>query len=163
MLIVTLVFFALSIGFWGWMRLIASHGGSSVQRHVLERWNYTLREFMSIRNSPDDREIYLSLLFPWDVFFMISFGIFLAAGSVAAANSMKFPYVIVWAIVPFLYVLADFTENYVLYHMLTAQTDPESLITLAHGITRAKWVLVTAAILQLVLLFAASRAYRPSP
>jgi hypothetical protein len=163
MLIVTLAFFALSIGFWGWMRLIASHGSSSVQRHVLERWDYTFQEFMEIRSSPEDRNLYLSLLFPWDVFFMISVGLFLALGSIAAANSMKLPYVIVWAILPFLYVLADFTENYILYHMLTAETDPGSLITLAQGITRAKWVLVTAAILQLILLFVASRAYRPSP
>jgi hypothetical protein len=157
MLIVTLVFFALSIVSWICMRRIASKGSSSVQRHVLERWNYTEQEFMDIRNSPEDKEIYLSLLFPWDVFFMVSVGLFLAFGSIAAANSMKLPCVIVWAIVPFLYVLADFTENYVLYHMLTAGTAPGSLITLAHGLTRAKWVLVTAAILQVILLFLFSR------
>jgi hypothetical protein len=154
MLIITLVFAALSIGLFIWMYRIASKGSPSVRQHVLERWKaYTRQDVVEIKNNPEDKRLYLSLLFPWDVFFMIAFGIFLALASIAAANLLKLPCVIIWAILPFLYVLADFTENCFLYQMLKAETPPDdSLIARAHLITRAKWVLVIMASLQAILL-----------
>jgi hypothetical protein len=159
MLITALVFGLLSFGILILMRLLSWTASSGVRQHVLERWGtYEPEELVKIRNSPKDKELYLSLLFPLDVFFMVAFGIFLALVSIGAANSMKSSCAIFGVVAPVLYVVADFTENCLLYRMLKAVTPPdESLIAAAHRITRAKWFLAGVASLQAILLFVFSK------
>lgn len=94
--------------------------------------------------------VVVPVLFPLDLLFLISWGIFLALCSVTYFGALGMPSEWNWLLLllPAIYMAADLSENILLARMLTSPDQIPALIDFAVCATRLKWVSVLLAGLQ---------------
>jgi hypothetical protein len=96
------------------------------------------------------KEGYVRVVLPLDVFFLVSFGAFLAAGAVELANGLMLPWWLYW-IIPGIYMCADFAEDALIAATLRAR-DVHSTFRPMRCATKLKMLFALLSFLQLALV-----------
>jgi hypothetical protein len=110
-----------------------------------------------IKTNPDAAQTYRRpVLVPLDLIFLFAAGIALGMGSfrLAGAHHLLASSAPLFLILPVIYIVADFSEDMLLYHLLSAEEAvTPNLVGVTHALTKAKIWSFTAASGQMIVAF----------